>query len=136
MKNIIQYMFAGIALLMLTACPSEPEAPQTYKQSVVLPSNAMEQEITLNKLNSSIVTVENPATWITVETPAYTSGYVKIKVHVTANTERTERKCNITITVSSGDKVILSVTQQGSQEGTGIDDLHGAYTDKPAYRRQ
>lgn len=66
MKNIIQYMFAGIALLMLTACPSEPEAeldtePQTYKQSVVLPSNAMEQEITLNKLNSSIVTVENPA---------------------------------------------------------------------------
>lgn len=153
MKNISQYLLASMALLMLTACPNDPEEvsetqtqnqtqtqaqtqTQTYNQSIMLSPNAIEQEVILNGLNSPVATVTNSAEWLTVETNAYTSGSVKVKVSVTANVSKEERKCTVTITATSGDKVILSVTQQGIPEGTGIDDLHGSQTDKPAYSRQ
>ena len=122
---------------MLTACPSDSEPePQSYTQNIELPSNASEQIVTLNKFSSSITMVENSASWLTVEPQVYFSGSPKVKLRSTDNIERTERKCNVIITASSGDRVILSVTQQETSEGTGIDDLHGTQTDKPAYRRQ
>lgn len=137
MKKIRLFIFAGIALLMLTACPSDSEPePQSYTQNIELPSNASEQIVTLNKFSSSITMVENSASWLTVEPQVYFSGSPKVKLRSTDNIERTERKCNVIITASSGDRVILSVTQQETSEGTGIDDLHGTQTDKPAYRRQ
>lgn len=137
MKNIRQYILASIALLMLTACPSDSEQePQSYTQEITLPSNASEQEVTLNKLHSSIATVENPVSWLTVETQAYSSDSPRIKLRSTDNNVEAERKCNITINASSGDRVILSVTQQGAPEGTGIENLHSSQTDKPAYHRQ
>jgi hypothetical protein len=137
MKNIIQYLFAGIAMLMLTACPSDSEPePQSYMQNIALPSYASEQVVTLNKLSSSIATVENSASWLSVEPQIYSSGSPKVKLRSTDNIERTERKCNVIITASSGDKVVLAIIQQGTTEGTGIDDLHDRQTDKPAYRRQ
>lgn len=134
MKNIRQYLFAGIAILMLTACPSDPESEtQSYTQNVVLPSYASEQLVTLNKLQTSIATVNNSASWLTVDPQPYSSGSPRIMLYSTANTAKTERKCNVIITAYSGDKVTLSVTQQGV---AGIDDLHNSQTDKPAYRRQ
>ena len=137
MKKIRLFIFAGIALLMLTACPSDSEPePQSYTQNIELPSNASEQIVTLNKFSSSITMVENSASWLTVEPQVYFSGSPKVKLRSTDNIERTERKCNVIITASSGDRVILSVTQQETSEGTGIDNLHGTQTDKPAYRRQ
>ncbi|MBO7120148.1 MAG: BACON domain-containing protein [Bacteroidaceae bacterium] len=137
MKNIKQYLMAGMAILMLTACPSDPESEtQSYTQNIVLPSNASEQEVTLTQLHSSISNVQNPVSWLTVEIQSYSSGSPKFKLRSASNTERTERKCNVIITAYSGDKVTLSVTQQGVAEGTGIDDLHDSQTDKPAYRRQ
>ena len=136
MKNIRQYIVAGIALITLTACPNDSEQePQSYTQKIVLPSSASEQEVTLNKLHSSIASVDNPVSWLTVETQAYSSGSPRIKLRSTDNALEAERKCNVTINASSGDKVVLSVTQQGVPEGTGIDNLHGSQTDKPAYRR-
>ena len=137
MKSIRKYIFAGMAILMLTACPSEPESEtQTYTQDITLPSTATEKMVTLSKLQTSIVTVENSASWRSIEPQAYSSGSPKVMLRSTANTAKTERRCNVTITASSGDKVVLSVTQQGVSEGTEIDDLHGSQTDKPAYRRQ
>ncbi len=65
MKKIRQFILAGIALLMLTACPKDPVVPPTPDP------NPQEN-------------------------------------------------------VDDGDNT----------EGTGIDDLHGTQTDKPAYRRQ
>jgi hypothetical protein len=77
---------------------------------------------------------------LTVIEQSYTSGPPQIKLNATANTGKDERKCNVTITANSGDKVILTVTQQGKsdedEEGTGIDDIHGTQTDKPAYSRK
>ena len=134
MKNIRQYIFAGIAILMLTACPSDPDSEtQSYTQDVTLPSYASEQLITLSQLQSSIKTIENSASWLTAEPQSYSSGSPKVKLRATANTAMTERKCNVTITASSGDKVVLSVTQQS--KGSDIEDLHGSQTNKPAYRR-
>lgn len=136
MKNIRQYIIVGIALLVLTACPnnSEPE-PQSYTQEIVLPSNASEQEITLNQLHSSIATVQESVSWLTVENLIYYSGSPRVKLCTTINTAKVDRKCNVTITDSSGSMLILSVTQQGASEGTEID-LHNSQTDKPAYRHR
>ena len=139
MKNIKQFIMAGIALLTLTACsgsdPVKPE-PQTYTQDVSLPSNGSEQVVTLNQLQASVAAVENSSLWLTVEAQSYTSGSPQVKLRSIDNTAKEERKCSVTVTATSGDKVILSVTQQGGYEGTGIDDLHGSQTDKPAYRRK
>ena len=135
MKNIRQYILAGIALLMLTACPSDPEPipeAQTYTQSVELPPSATEQEVTLNGLNTYIATVEYSSAWLIVKKLSFT-GSAKVKLQTTLNMSKDERKCDVIVTSSSGDKVILSVTQQGNPEG--IDDLHNSQTDKPAYRR-
>ena len=147
MKNIKLYLLSGIAMLMLTACPGpdpkpnpvvepepEPVVVQTYTQEIVMPPKASEQVVTLNQFSTAISTVENSASWLTVEQLPYESGSPKIKLSSTDNTDKAERKCTVSITASSGDKVILSVTQQS--EGTGIDDLHGSQTDKPAYSRQ
>lgn len=136
MKKIRLFIFAGIALLMLTACPSDSEPePQSYTQNIELPSNASERVVTLNQLRSSITSVENSAPWLVVEL----EGSRMVKLRTTDNITKIERKCNVTIIASMRDnvtKVILSVTQQGNSEGTEIDDLHNSQTDKPAYRRQ
>ena len=129
-------------MLMLTACPSDPEPEpnpvidpvvQTHTQEIVLPPKASEIDVTLTQLRTAISAVGNSASWLTVEAQPYASGSPQVKLRSTDNTGTVERKCNVTITATSGDKVILSVTQQS--EGTGIDDLHGSQTDKPAYRR-
>lgn len=142
MKNIKLYLLSGIALLMLTACPNDPDpepnpvidpVAQTHTQEIVMPPKASEKTVTLTQLSTDISTVENSASWLTVEKQTYSSGSPQIKLRSTDNTGTVERKCAVTITATSGDKVILSVTQQS--EGTGIDDLHGSQTDKPAYHR-
>ena len=86
MKKIRLFIFAGIALLMLTACPSDSEPePQSYTQNIELPSNASEQIVTLNKFSSSITMVENSASWLTVEPQVYFSGSPKVKLRSTDN---------------------------------------------------
>lgn len=145
MKIIRLYFSFGIALLMLTACTNEPEVnpqrnqellhqeAQTYTQNVALPPNATEQVVTLTQLQTSISMVENTVSWLTVESQAYISGSPQVKLRSINNPAKEERKCSVSITATSGDKVILSVTQQGGYEGTGIDDLHESQTDRPAY---
>ena len=107
-------------------------SPPTLKTK--MQTKATEQVVTLNKLSTAISTVENSAQWLTVEKEPYTSGSPQVKLRSKDNPDKVERKCNVTITATSGDKVILSVTQQS--EGTEIDDLHGSQTDKPAYERK
>ena len=137
MKYIRQYLFAGIAMLMLMACSSDSEPePQTFTQDINLPSKGSEQVVTLNQLQTSVATVENSSMWLTVEVQPYTFGSPQVKLRSTNNTAKEERKCSVTVTANSGNKVILSVTQQGGYEGTEIDDLHSSQTNKPAYRRQ
>lgn len=137
MKNIKLYLLSGITLFMIIACCKHTVVDpvvDTNTQEIVMPPKASEQVVKLTKLSTAITAVENSSQWLTVEQPPYESGSPQVKLRSTDNTAKDVRKCNVTITATSGDKVILSVTQQS--EGTGIDDLHGSQTDKPAYRRQ
>lgn len=134
MREFKQHLFEIIVLIMLTACDGDTVSEiQTYNQSIVLPPEATEQVVILDNINSSITTIENSVTWLKVGIENYTSGPTSIKVTTINNIERTERKCYVIITVSSGNKVILSITQQGLKEEIGIDDSHDRQTDKPAY---
>lgn len=149
MKNYKIIVFALFAVLALTACPGskheggsspiDPITPEgkTYRQSVTLDARGTEQTVTLNDLKSKIDDVENSNTdWLTVLQSTYTSGSPSIIVRATERTETTVRSGIVTIIAVSGDKVILTVTQQGAEEQkTGIDDSHDVPTDKPAYSR-
>lgn len=148
MKIIKLYLLAGFASLTLTACSgSDPvqvseqqtqpvQEPQIYTHDVTLSSKGSEQVVTLNQLQTPVAAVENSSTWLTVEAQPYTSGSPQVRLCSTDNTANEERKCSVTIAATSGDKVIMSITQQKGYEGTGIDDLHGSQTDKPAYHRK
>lgn len=149
MKNFKIFLLALFSVLALLACggdddkgggtPLDPITPEgkTYRQSVTLDAQGAEQTVTLSDLKSKIDDVENSNTdWLTVLQSTYTSGSPRIIVRATERTETTVRSGIVTIIAVSGDKVILTVTQQGAEEQkTGIDDSHDVPTDKPAYSR-
>lgn len=138
MKNIKQYALACMALLMMSSCnkDNQEDEGQAYKQEVTMPSEASEQMVTLYSLSSSIEMVKNTASWLVVEQQSYMSGAPQVVLSSTDNKDKKERKCTVTITATTGDKVVLAVTQLGTgQLPTGIDDSHDIPTDQPAFSR-
>ena len=146
MKNFA-YILASMAVFLLTACGggssddgdgSTPDG-QTNRQSVTLSATNADMVVTLNKLTTEIQTVTGAANWLTVIKESYTSGAPTLRLTATDNVKDGEttgnRSCNVTIIAKSGDKVILTVTQEGSESKTGIDDSHDVMTDQPAYSR-
>ena len=140
-------------VLFLTACPSpspepnpEPNQdtnpsnpPKTYAQSARLTAKGDALIVTLSNLNSSISSITNNANWLTAAPQYYTSGAPKIELNAMENTGKSERKTDVTVLASSGEKVVLTVTQEAAKEddsNTGIDDMHNEKTDKPAYSPQ
>ncbi len=149
MKNFKIIVFALFAVLALSACggdddkvggtPTNPvnNEGKTYQQSATLDAQGTQQTVTLTNLKSKIDDVQNSSNWLTVLISTYSSGSPKIELRATENTSTQQRSVNVTITAVNGDKVILTVTQQGAEEQkTGIDDSHDITTDKPAYSRQ
>lgn len=147
-KHFKIFLLVMIVVLTITGCgsddkkeesPINPVTPegQTYEQSVTLDTQGTQQTVTLNDLKSKIDDVKNTNTWLTVLIGTYTSGSPNIVLSAEENTSTQTRSGNVTITSTSGDKVILTVTQQEAEEQkTGIDDSHSIPTDKPAYSRQ
>lgn len=147
-KHFKIFLLAVAAVLTITSCgdddkkeesPINPVTPEgrTYQQSVTLDSQGTQQTVTLNDLKSKIDDVKNTNTWLTVLIGTYTSGSPNIVLSAEENTSTQTRSGNVTITSTSGDKVILTVTQQEAEEQkTGIDDSHDIPTDKPAYSRR
>lgn len=110
---------------------------QTFQQSVTLDAQGTQQTVMLTSLKSKIDDVKNTTTWLTVLIGTYTSGSPNIVLSAEENTNTQTRNGNVTITSISGDKVILTVTQQKAEEQkAGIDDSHDIPTDKPAYSRR
>ena len=147
-KHFKIFLLVMIVVLTITGCgsddkkeesPINPVTPegQTYEQSVTLDTQGTQQTVTLNDLKSKIDDVKNTNTWLTVLIGTYTSGSPNIVLSAEENTSTQTRSGNVTITSTSGDKVILTVTQQEAEEQkTGIDDSHDIPTDKPAYSRR
>jgi hypothetical protein len=152
MKNLV-YMLVSIAVLLFAACggsssddeggstPAGSTSPngQTYQQSVTLSATDADKTVTLNKLTSAIQTYSGGADWLTVLKENYISGSPALRLKATNNERDGEttqaRSCNVTIVSTSGNKVILTVTQDGAERKAGIDDSHDVVSDQPAYSR-
>ncbi len=148
MMKTLRYMTALCALLLLAACgggsdggggtdptPTPTPTPKTYSQELTLTSDAREQVVTLSDFNASISSISGTTPWFQMTKEAYASGAPSVKMIVAENLTTTERKCNVTLTASTGDKLILNVTQAAHAEETrtGADDTHDNVTDQPAY---
>ena len=103
---------------------------KTYTAELELPAETSAQTVTLDKLSSTIASIQCSESWLTVEKEAYTSGSPKVKMRWTENTSDSERKCNVTLTTTTSDKLIISVTQKAKAVDT--DGSHDTVTDQPA----
>lgn len=123
------------------ACCCHDNEGQTFQQSVTLSAEkANNVLVTFNNLKSEIKDIKGGADWMTVIKRTYISGSPTVDLTATDNVkdgETTEsRSCNLTVTDKNGDKVILSVTQEGAERRTGIEDSHDVPTEQPAYSRK
>ena len=151
-NKIFTLLLAVVAMMTLTACPDDKKEPspvnpvetegRTYQQTVTLSSEKADTTVTLDNLKSAIKDdgLEYDADWLTVIKQGYTSGSPSLRLIATDNVKDDEstnsRNCTVTVTATSGDKVLLSVTQEGEERKTGIDDSHDIPTDQPAYSRK
>lgn len=149
MKQSAFKILALICLLAFAACGKDEKttttnggggggggsAPtsQSYSQSVTIPAQKGEEVITLLNLSSSVSSVDTTPSWLVVSPQYYSSGAPTLKLEFEENTEAEERSCTVTIYASNDDKVNLTITQKGTEEKTGIDDVHDQQTDQPAY---
>ena len=106
--------------------------PMTYTQSVTVPASKGEQVLTLSNLSSAVSTVSSSPDWMVISPQFYSSGAPTLKLEFEENSVMSTRECNVTVTASSGDKVVLTITQQAADK-SAIDDLHNEQTDQPAY---
>ena len=83
--------------------------PKTYSQSVTLSAKKGEQVITLSDLSSAVSSVSSTPTWLVISPQYYSSGAPTLKLEFQENTETEERKTTVTVSASSGDKVVLSL---------------------------
>lgn len=104
---------------------------KTYSAELELPAEASAQTVNLDKLSSAISAIQCSESWLTVEKQAYTSGTPQVKVSWTENTTDNERKCNVTVTTLTSDKLIIAVTQKAKEVDTG--ESHDTVTDQPAF---
>lgn len=153
MKRLEIYLIAVMSLFFLAACGGGGDdggstggsgggtgggsyIPKTYSQTVTLPANSGELVITLSDLSSAVSSVSSSPTWLVISPQFYSSGAPTLKLVYQENTETQERKTSVTVLASSGDKVLLTITQQAGEKKDGIDDLHNDKTDQPSYAPQ
>lgn len=142
MKYTRLFYIAIIPFLVLTACDKKDDESTTnpitiYSRSVTLDAKGTQQTMTLYEFNNKISNIENDNAWLVVYASYYTFGSPDIVLKATVNTSKQQRQGSVTINATNGDKVILSVKQEGDEEQkTDIDNLHDAPTDKPAYIKQ
>ena len=147
MKYIKTKIFAAIAVGAILACGSsssdneEPYVGQTYRQAVTLPATQADTVVTLSDLKSAIGSIEGGEAWLTVTKQPYTSGAPNVRLTATVNENDEPRSSVVTVTATSTDKVLLTVTQQKAepqepeQPTTDDGDLHDVVTDQPAASR-
>ena len=142
-NKIFTLLLAVVAMMTLADCHHHHETEgNVFQQTVTLPSEKADTTVALDNLKSAIKDdgLEYDADWLTVIKQGYTSGSPSLRLIATDNVKDDEstnsRNCTVTVTAISGDKVLLSVTQEGEERKTGIDDSHDMPTDQPAYSRK
>ena len=133
MKTLRFYTLLSIATLLLAACggggggDAEPVAPKTYTLEVSLPAEAGTRDVSTTQLSAAIQTVQSSDAWLTTTTQ---TGSVRLTW--TDNPTTSQRKANVTVTSTTGDKLFINVTQEGrATDESGS--THGNTTDQPAY---
>lgn len=113
MKQIKALFLSVMSLMLLTACPSDPDPvlePSTYQRSLQVSAEKGQQTYTATDLKAGISNVQNTSSWLTVTTLAYGSGSPKIQLTYEENTGG-ERQAVVTLTDVNNNKVLLTVTQ-------------------------
>lgn len=145
MKHLLKIYLVLCAAALLAACGSDGEGgeeastpgsstPKTYSKSVTISYEATTQVISLDGLSAKLTSVTGATDWLRIEEQSYSSGTPGVKVIVGENLTLSERKANLTATASTGDRIIVNVTQQAhpAESNTGSDDSHDNVTDQPA----
>lgn len=154
MKTIGNYITVFMVIFMMAACGGGSDDPQSplnpggdngggypakvYTQNITISSQGGEQSMTLIDLKSAISNIGSTPDWLIITAKQYSSGSPSIKLEAEENQATSERKAEVIILATSGDKVVLTVVQQAADDGnpepgTGIDDPHNEQTDQPAY---
>lgn len=149
-NKILSLLMTLAVMCVLSACggddndepsplnPVESEG-RSYQQAETLPAEDADKTVTLTNLTTAVKDFEYYSDWLTVSRQSYSSGSPTLHLTATDNVKDGEttsaRSCTVTVTATSGDKVLLVVTQEGVERKTGIDDSHDMPTDQPAYSR-
>lgn len=144
MKYFKIIIIACVSTLAFIACSNGDDKKEdiivdgkTFQQSATLPASKADTTIILSDLKAAINSVKGGNEWLTVVKESYTSGSPKVRLTAKDNKEEKSRDCKVTITAESGDKVVLTVEQNGAEpKKTGIDDSHDIPTNQPAYSRE
>lgn len=102
--------------LLFTACGGDdPEeitpsgVGKQYMETYNIPTEGCNVSYTLNKLNTQIASIGATTDWLAVSPQGYSSGSPSIKIIAEANTNKSERKCTLSIIAMNGDKLTLTL---------------------------
>lgn len=112
----------------------------TFQQNESLPAENAIIVLHLIRLHSTISEITGGTDWLTVTKQASTLTSPAIRISATDNVKinsKTEsRNALITIVCENGDRLLLMVTQEGSEGKSGTDYINKEETDVPAYARE
>lgn len=106
--------------------------PRTYTQSITIDANSYSQTIKLTELKTNIVSATSSQSWVTLTRNSYTSSSPSITIDVSENISTSSRMCDITVTASDGNVVIIHLTQQGITT-TANPEKKNEYSDQEPY---
>ena len=143
MLSIIAFIsIAAVCNVLLTSCggggddegsdEGEKKSPRTYSMNLTVEASGYSEIISLSDLQTDIVSAVSSENWVTLTRPPYTSGSPMINVEVSKNFSIESRTCDVSVTASDGNKVIIHITQKGNPMPEKKDE----YTDQSALTKR
>ena len=144
--SIIAFIgFAVVCNVLLTSCgggdddegssensSGEEISPRTYSMNLTVEASGYHDHIKLSDLKTDIVSAVSSENWVTVFRNIYIDGCHGVIVEVSENISIESRTCDVTVTASDGNKVIIKITQKGRPLPNKIDE----YTDQSALTKR
>lgn len=108
--------------------------PKTYNTDLTLTAEAGSKTITIKEFSTAITNATCDKAWLSLLPEDYTSGSPSIKINLSANTERTERSCIVTIIATNCDKITVNVIQKG-RDATPLEEPKNEYSNQEAFSK-